>query len=85
MKIKRTVNGQEYEFELTPAELQLAKDELNEKNYREDVERVVDDLGIYLSKKKTERAIKIYTDLMSESKEWCRLAREAILRAKTSQ
>lgn len=81
MKIKRVVNGQEIEFELTGAELTQAAKEESKYNDREDLETVIDedfDEEVKLTEKEMTAAIELYKKYRSNDDQWRYDAENAI-------
>ena len=81
MKIKRVVNGQEMEFELTGMELIEAFWEQEKYNTREDLEEVIQDNfddDIELSESEFEIVTQLYKKYRSNSDEWVYDAESAI-------
>ena len=81
MKIKRVVNGQEVEFELTGIELIQASREQDEYDNRDDLETVLDedfDGEVELTETEFTEAIRLFRKYRSNSDEWRYDARDAI-------
>lgn len=81
MKIKRVVNGQEMEFELTSMELINAFWEQEKYNTREDLEQVLSDNfddDIELSETEFEQVTQLFKKYRTNSDEWIYDAESAI-------
>ncbi len=70
MKIKRVVNGQEMEFELTDRELFQAGQEASEYNDREDLETVIEDQEEELTEEEIAAALTLYKKYRSNDDQW---------------
>ena len=78
MKIKRNVNGQEMEFELTHAELYKAFYEQERECHKEDIQSVLEEKGLIVSDEQFDLIVSEYDDYLSELDGWRYAAEEAI-------
>lgn len=78
MKIKRNVNGQEMEFELTSEEMFKAFWEQEREYYAEDIQSVADDQGLSMTPEQFDNAIYLYKKYLSNDDNWRYVAEEAI-------
>lgn len=78
MKIKRNVNGQEMEFELTHEELYKAFYEQERECHKEDIQLVLEEKGLIVSDEQFDLIISEYDDYLSELDGWRYAAEEAI-------
>ena len=70
MKIKRNVNGQEMEFELTDSECMHAFYEWHAECDKEDVQTVLDDMGLTATDEQLDLIADRFRDYMSEDDSW---------------
>lgn len=78
MKIKRNVNGQEMEFELTRDEIYEVFWEQERSDYADDIQSVIEDEGILMTDEQFHRAIELYKKYLSNDDSWRYAAEEAI-------
>ena len=78
MKIKRNVNGQEMEFELTHEELYKAFYEQEREYHKEDIQSVLEEKGLIVSDEQLDLIVSEYDDYLSELDGWRYAAEEAI-------
>ena len=78
MKIKRNVNGQEMEFELTDWECRTAFYEWHEGVDKEDVQTVLDEKELTVTDEQLELIADRFRDYMSEDDTWRYCAENAI-------
>lgn len=78
MKIKRNVNGQEMEFELTDWECRTAFYEWHEAVDKEDVQTVLDEKELTVTDEQLELIADRFRDYMSEDDTWRYCAENAI-------
>jgi hypothetical protein len=78
MKIKRNVNGQEMEFELTRDEMCKAFWEQEREYYKEDIQSVYEEKGLMLTDEQFRVAVGLYEKYLSYNDGWRDAAEEAI-------
>ena len=78
MKIKRNVNGQEMEFELTSAEMYQAFWEQEREYYKEDIQSVYEEKDLMLTNEQFRVAVGLYEKYLSYDDSWRDAAEEAI-------
>ena len=78
MKIKRNVNGQEVEFVLTFEEQMVSYYEWQNEIDKEDVQNVLDEMGLTATDEQLELIADKFRDYMSEDDSWRYHARSAI-------
>ena len=78
MKIKRNVNGQEMEFELTSEEMYKAFWEQEKEYHKEDIRGILEEREISASDEDIEYIVSKYEDYLSEDDSWRYAAEEAI-------
>lgn len=78
MKIKRNVNGQEMEFELTREEMYQAFCKQEREYHADDIQSVSEDNGILMTDEQFHRAIELYKKYLGNDDSWRYAAEEAI-------
>ena len=78
MKIKRNVNGQEIEFVLTFEEQMVSYYEWQNEIDKEDVQNVLDEMGLAATDEQLELIVDKFRDYMSVDDSWRYHARYAI-------
>ena len=78
MKIKRNVNGQEMEFELTSEELRTIFYEQRKEDYKDDIQSMLEEKGILVSDEQFYLIVAKYEDYLMELDEWRYAAENAI-------
>ncbi len=78
MKIKRNVNGQEMEFELTFEECRKVFYEYREECDKEDIQDVLDDEDLSVTDEQMKLIVDRYRDYLSEDDTWRYCAENAI-------
>ena len=78
MKIKRNVNGQEMEFELTSEEVLYAFYEQDKEFHKEDIQSILEKRGLSVSDEELEYIVDKYKDYLSEDDSWRYSAEAAI-------
>ena len=78
MKIKRNVNGQEMEFELTDSECMHAFYEYHNDVDKEDVQTILDEKGLTATDEQLDLIADKFRDYMSQDDSWRYHAKNAI-------
>lgn len=78
MKIKRNVNGQEMEFELTDKECQEVFYEYRDECDKEDIQNMLDDMDLSATNEQISLITDKYRDYLSDDDTWCYCAENAI-------
>ena len=78
MTIKRNVNGQEMEFELTSEEMFKAFWEREREYYKEDIQSIAEENGLILTDVQLRIALVLYEKYLGSDDGWRYAAEEAI-------
>ena len=78
MKIKRNVNGQDMEFELTCEEIYQAYYEQDRKFNQEDIESILEEQGLSVSFRQFQEIMDRFEDFLSNDDSWRYHAEAAI-------
>lgn len=85
MKIKRNINGQMVEFELTREEICQVFQEQEKENHKDDIQSVLEEKEIFVSDEQFEMAVCLYKKYLSNDDSWRYAAEEAISVARYSK